>query len=191
MIALLFGYAFGSIPFGLIITKLAGEGDVRDIGSGNIGATNVLRTGKKSLAALTLVMDMVKGALPVIIAENYAPGLGIYGGMGAFLGHLYPIWLRFKGGKGVATLLGVVAALSWPFALIFAAVWLAGLAVFRFSSLSGILASAAMPISAIGFERMDLLPVTIGFLVFILWKHRPNLQRLFSGSEPKVGAKKD
>lgn len=184
------GYLLGSIPFGLILTRLAGAGDLRSIGSGNIGATNVLRTGRKGLAAATLLFDLGKGAAAVLIAEAIAPGAGPFAGLGAFLGHLYPIWLRFNGGKGVATLLGIVIALYWPMGLVFAAVWLIVAFASRYSSLGGILAAAAMPVAAWWFGQEQALWVCVVMLMFVLWKHRGNIQRLMAGTEPKIGASK-
>jgi glycerol-3-phosphate acyltransferase PlsY len=145
--ALIFGYLLGSIPFGLLLTRAAGLGDVRSIGSGNIGATNVLRTGNKKLAAATLLLDALKGTAAVLLANWYAPDLGLWAGFGAFLGHLFPVWLGFRGGKGVATYLGVLIALAWQVALIFAAVWLLVAIVFRYSSLAALCAAIAVPIA--------------------------------------------
>src|SRR6478752_9906360 len=145
LLALAIGYLLGSIPFGLIVTKLAGHGDLRDIGSGNIGATNVLRTGNKRLAALTLLLDLLKGTAAVLIGARFGPDAAILGGLGAFLGHLFPVWLGFRGGKGVATYIGVLLGLYWPFALAFCAIWLLVAFLTRYSSLSALVASAATP----------------------------------------------
>src|SRR5918995_6546945 len=147
VLALVFGYLLGSIPFGLLITRAAGLGDVRNIGSGNIGATNVLRTGNKGLAALTLVLDALKGTAAVLIAGIYGPELALVAGFGAFLGHLFPVWLGFKGGKGVATYLGVLAGLAWNVALVFAVLWLAVAFIMRYSSLAALVASLAVPLT--------------------------------------------
>jgi glycerol-3-phosphate acyltransferase PlsY len=184
---LLLGYFLGSIPFGIILTRMAGAGDLRSIGSGNIGATNVLRTGRKGLAAATLLFDLGKGAVAIAIAEAVAPGSGPIAGLGAFLGHLYPIWLKFNGGKGVATLLGIAIALYWPLGVVFAVAWLAVAFASRFSSLGGMVAAAAMPVAAWWFGMELALWVFIVTLGFLLWKHRGNIQRLMAGTEPKIG----
>jgi glycerol-3-phosphate acyltransferase PlsY len=184
---MLLGYLLGSIPFGIILTRMAGAGDLRSIGSGNIGATNVLRTGRKGLAAATLLFDLGKGAVAIAIAETVAPGSGPVAGLGAFLGHLYPIWLKFNGGKGVATLLGIAIALYWPLGVVFAVVWLAVAIVSRFSSLGGMVAAAAMPVAAWWFGMELALWVFVVTLGFVLWKHRGNIQRLMAGTEPKIG----
>ena len=189
--SLLLGYLLGAIPFGLVLTRLAGLGDVREIGSGNIGATNVLRTGRKGLAAATLLLDAAKGAGAVLLAGALWPGMGLEGmaAIGAFLGHLYPVWLRFRGGKGVATMIGVVAALSWQAGLVMAAVWLLALAVTRYSSVGGMAAAASAPVAAWFVGRVSLVMLFAGFALLVLWKHRANLGRLLQGTEPKVGRK--
>jgi len=191
--SLLLGYLLGSIPFGLILTRLAGLGDVRKIGSGNIGATNVLRTGHKGLAAATLVLDAAKGAAAILLAEWLWPDLGLGGiaAIAAFLGHLYPIWLGFEGGKGVATLIGLVAALLWPAALVVVAVWIAALLLTRYSSVGGMLGAISAPIAAYWLGRVDLAILFTGFALLVLWKHRANIARLRQGSEPKVGKAAD
>jgi glycerol-3-phosphate acyltransferase PlsY len=194
LLCLLLGYALGSIPFGLLLTRSAGLGDVRQIGSGNIGATNVLRTGRKGLAAATLVLDAAKGAAAVLLAAWIWPDQPAFPGIaaiGAFLGHLFPAWLGFKGGKGVATLLGLVAALHWQSALVAALAWLLAFALTRYSSLGGMVAALAAPVSAalIG-GRLDLAILFLGFALLVLWKHRANIGRLFAGTEPKVGRSK-
>ncbi len=182
------GYILGSIPFGLVLTALSGGGDLRSIGSGNIGATNVLRTGRKGLAAATLILDGAKGAAAVLIGERLLPGYGgILAGVLAFIGHCYPLWLRFRGGKGVATMLGVTLALSWPIGLVFAAVWLIILAVTRFSSVGGMSAAVSAPIAAVLMGQMDLLQPLAAMAAVLLWKHRPNIARLARGQEPRVG----
>ena len=188
--ALLLGYALGSIPFGLIVTRLAGRGDIREIGSGNIGATNVLRTGSKKLAALTLLLDAAKGSVAVVAAA-WAFGMPTiaYAATGALLGHLYPVWLRFKGGKGVATLLGILIPILPFAALIYALVWLGLLLVARISSLAGMIAAASAPITAYLVGRNDLFPMLLGFALLVIWKHRANIARLRSGTEPRVGQK--
>lgn len=193
LLSLALGYLLGSIPFGLLLTRFAGLGDVRNIGSGNIGATNVLRTGRKGLAAATLILDAAKGAAAVLIAQALWPTLGLGGlaAIGAFVGHLYPVWLRFKGGKGVATLIGIVAALAWPVALIIAAVWIGALLLTRYSSVGGMSAAIAAPVAAYALGRIDLVPLFAGFALLVLWKHRANIGRLLAGTEPKVGRKAD
>jgi glycerol-3-phosphate acyltransferase PlsY len=190
ILCLLLGYALGSIPFGLLLTRGAGLGDVRAIGSGNIGATNVLRTGRSELAATTLLLDVAKGAAAVLLAMLIWPALsqaGRLAAIGAFLGHLYPVWLGFKGGKGLATGLGIVAALHWPSALALGTVWLLMLIVTRYSSVSGMTAAVAAPLTAALFGRIDLAILFAGFALLVLWKHRANIARLFAGTEPKVG----
>ena len=189
LFALVFGYLLGSIPFGLILTRMAGLGDVRSIGSGNIGATNVLRTGNKKLAAATLVLDMLKGTVAVLIAGIASPEAAIIAGFGAFLGHIFPVWLKFKGGKGVATYLGVLLGLFWQGALIFAAVWLIVAYTSRYSSLAALFAAIIVPIALyiIGVHQIAALFLVLTIIVFI--KHRANIQRLVSGTEGKIGAK--
>ena len=189
VIALIFGYLLGSIPFGLLLTRAAGLGDVRSIGSGNIGATNVLRTGNKGLAAATLILDMLKGTVAVLIAAHYGPELGLWAGFGAFIGHLFPIWLSFKGGKGVATYLGVLIGLAWQAALVFAAVWLIIAVVFRYSSLAALTAAVVVPI-ALWFQASPQIAglfAVMSVIVFI--KHRANIARLMAGTEGRIGAK--
>jgi len=188
-LALAFGYALGSIPFGLIITRLAGEGDIRAIGSGNIGATNVLRTGRRDLAAATLVCDALKGTAAVLVAAHVGgPDPAVAAGLGAFLGHLFPVWLGFKGGKGVATFIGVLIAFAWPVALGFGAIWLAVAAVSRYSSLSALIASAATPLLLWGFGYPHEATL-FALLAALLWvMHRANIARLMAGTEGKIGA---
>jgi glycerol-3-phosphate acyltransferase PlsY len=188
-VALIFGYLLGSIPSGVIITRMAGLGDVRNIGSGNIGATNVLRTGRKGLAALTLLGDALKGAIAVLIAWRYAPDAALVAGLGAFLGHLFPVWLGFKGGKGVATYLGVLIALALPGALVFAIVWLAVAAITKYSSLAALVAAVAVPIALwlLGAPYIASLFALLTVVVFI--KHRPNISRLLAGQESRIGSK--
>jgi acyl phosphate:glycerol-3-phosphate acyltransferase len=189
-IALALGYIFGSIPFGLLLTRITGAGDLRSIGSGNIGATNVLRTGRKGLAAVTLLLDMLKGAAAVLIAEAIAPGTGAIAGVAAFVGHVFPIWLKFRGGKGVATMMGVVAALHWPAGLVYAAVWLGLLAAFRISSLAGIFAALSAPMAVGLIGQPALLAPTLAMALIVLWKHSDNIKRLRAGTEPRVGQSK-
>ena len=184
------GYLLGSIPFGLLLTRAAGLGDVRNIGSGNIGATNVLRTGNKGLAAATLRLDGLKGTAAVLIADHYFGQVpAMLAGLGAFLGHLYPVWLKFKGGKGVATYIGVLAGLVWQGAAVFAAVWLAVAAATRISSLSALIASVAAPVALALMGNVEVAALAALMTLTILWKHRANISRLLKGEEPKIGAK--
>ena len=187
------GYLLGSIPFGVILTRAAGAGDVRNIGSGNIGATNVLRTGRKDLAIATLLLDAGKGAAALLLARYFFPGVpavAAVAGGAAFLGHLFPVWLGFKGGKGVATTLGVCLALGWALGLAYAAVWLIVMAATRISSLGGMSAAVAAPIAAAATGRETLVPVLVGIALIVLYLHRENIARLRAGAEPKVGGKK-
>jgi glycerol-3-phosphate acyltransferase PlsY len=186
--SLLLGYLLGSIPFGVLLTRAGGAGDLRSIGSGNIGATNVLRTGRKGLAALTLLLDGLKGTAAVLIVRAIWPENQGLAAVGALLGHLYPVWLAFRGGKGVATLVGIMAALDWPSALVYAAVWIGLLGLLRFSSVAGMGAAASAPVAAALFGRFDLAILYLGFALLIVWKHRANLERLLAGTEPRVGA---
>jgi glycerol-3-phosphate acyltransferase PlsY len=191
LLSLLLGYLLGSIPFGVLLTRLAGAGDLRSIGSGNIGATNVLRTGRKGLAALTLILDGLKGTAAVLIAGALWPGHEALAAAGALFGHLYPVWLRFRGGKGVATMFGIMAALHWPSSLIYAAVWIGTLLIGRYSSVAGILAALSAPVAAALLVRFDLVLMYLAFGLLIAWKHRANIERLLNGTEPKVGRAKD
>ena len=190
LLAFAAGYLLGSIPFGLILTKLAGHGDLRDIGSGNIGATNVLRTGNKALAALTLLLDLFKGTAAVLIGSRLGQDAAILGGLGAFLGHLFPAWLGFRGGKGVATYIGVLLGLSWPGAIAFCAIWLLVALITRYSSLSALVASAAVPclLFFIGGTHIPVLFVI--FTVLLYWRHADNIGRLLRGEEERIGTKK-
>jgi glycerol-3-phosphate acyltransferase PlsY len=209
--AFVFGYLLGSIPFGLLLTKAAGLGDVRSIGSGNIGATNVLRTGNKKLAALTLLLDALKGTAAVLVAqwvfllllpgqpdpippagqgeENFNALPVLAAGLGAFLGHLFPVWLGFKGGKGVATYIGVLLGAAWKLALVFCAIWLIVAFTARYSSLSALVAAVVTPIAAwfMHSHALGLLAALMSLL--LLWKHRTNIARLIAGEEPRIGAK--
>jgi len=189
--ALLLGYVLGSIPFGVILTRLAGAGDLRSIGSGNIGATNVLRTGRKGLAAATLLLDLAKGAAAVWLAEWLFPGDGMIAAGAAFIGHCYPVWLRFKGGKGVATLMGIVLALHWPMGLVYAVVWLGLLGTLRISSVAGMAAAVSAPVSGALFGRFDLVMLLLALAAIVLWKHRDNIERLLDGTEPRIGGTRD
>ena len=189
-LAFALGYLLGSIPFGLIITRFAGTKDIRSIGSGNIGATNVLRTGRKDLAVATLVCDALKGTVAVLAAQRLAGGdAALAAGLGAFFGHLFPVWLGFKGGKGVATYIGLLIGLAWPCALIFVAIWLAVAALTRYSSLAALIASAVTPIAlwALHMPRTALLFLLLSLLLWFM--HRTNIGRLLKGSEGKIGAK--
>jgi glycerol-3-phosphate acyltransferase PlsY len=191
---LVFAYLLGSIPFGVILTRLAGAGDLRQIGSGNIGATNVLRTGRKGLAAATLLLDLGKGYAAVALAGllgGDAAGLPALAALTVFIGHCYPVWLGFNGGKGVATLMGVVLALHWQSALVYAVLWLGLLAVLRVSSLAGMTAAASAPVSAALFGRFDLVLLLLALALIVLWKHRANIDRLLAGTEPRIGSKKE
>lgn len=188
--ALVFGYLLGSIPFGLLITRAAGLGDVRNIGSGNIGATNVLRTGNKGLAALTLFLDGAKGAAAVLVASRFGPDMAVIAAAMAVIGHVFPVWLRFKGGKGVATALGVLLGLAWPVGLAACGTWLVTAAIFRYSSLAALVAVAAAPVYAwfLADPQRGELAVFIAALVWL--RHHQNIRRLLKGEEPKIGAAK-
>ena len=216
LLALAAGYVLGSIPFGLLLTRAAGLGDIRSIGSGNIGATNVLRTGNKGLAAATLLLDGLKGTVAVhagalvgalmfvaVAAGQAGGGAGqpaavpaqnilaysTAGGFGAFLGHLYPVWLGFKGGKGVATYIGVLVGLAWPGAVVFCAMWLLGAAVTRYSSLSALLASVVAPVAVWGMGQPEIAVLLAPLSALLIYKHRSNIERLAAGQEPKIGAR--
>jgi glycerol-3-phosphate acyltransferase PlsY len=185
--ALALGYLLGSIPFGLVLTRLSGRGDVREIGSGNIGATNVLRTGSKALAALTLILDCLKATAAVLLARRlFGDQAGAVAAAGALIGHLYPIWLKFRGGKGVATLLGILIPLLWQAAVVYAVIWVFLLLTFRISSIAGMSAALSAPLSAAVFH-LSLLPMLLGFALLVLWKHRENILRLSRGTEPRIG----
>jgi acyl phosphate:glycerol-3-phosphate acyltransferase len=189
-LALLLGYLLGSIPFGLVLTKLAGTEDLRSIGSGNIGATNVLRTGRKGLAAATLILDALKGTAAVIIAGYFAgPDAAMLAGLGAFLGHLFPVWLKFKGGKGVAVYIGILIGLIWPAAVAFCAIWLITAVVSRYSSLSALLASLITPILLWWFGHLSLAALFALLTVLLFYMHRANISRLMAGTEGKIGQK--
>ena len=188
--AFVFGYLCGSIPFGILLTRLAGGPDLRTVGSGNIGATNVLRTGRRGLAAATLIGDMLKGTIAVVLTRHLlGHDFALVAAVGAFLGHLFPVWLRFRGGKGVATYIGVVLGIAWPAAIVFCAVWLAIAAVSRYSSLAALIASAVTPVFL--WWRGDTTEALVFFLLSaVLWiMHRGNIGRLLSGTEGKIGAR--
>ncbi len=187
---LLLGYLLGSIPFGLLLTKASGGGDIRNIGSGNIGATNVLRTGRKGLAALTLLLDLLKGFFAVFIATHYLPGGAAFAAAGAFFGHLYPVWLGFKGGKGVATYAGIMFGLFWQGGVVYAIAWIGTLLIFRISSLAGLLAALCAPIAAAYFGRFDLVALLVACTLIVFVKHRTNIENLMDGTEPRIGKSK-
>ena len=187
--ALVLGYAMGSVPFGLILTRLTGAGDLRSIGSGSIGATNVLRTGRKGLAAATLLLDAGKGFLAVWIAARWLPEFAGYAAVGAILGHCFPVWLKFNGGKGFATAAGVCLALGWQVLLVGAVIWAAVLAATKISSVSSMTAVLAAPIGAWLLGMQALVPVLLVIALIVIIQHRSNISRLLAGTEPKVGAK--
>ncbi len=194
LVALAAGYLLGSIPFGLIITRLAGTQDIRAIGSGSIGATNVLRTGRKGLAALTVIANILKGTAAVLLAswwcgQDFGHECGLIAGLGAFLGHLFPVWLKFKGGKGIATGLGILLAVSWQTAIAIMVIWIAVAAASRYSSLASLIACAAAPVISwfIGTPSQALLFLVLGVLAFVM--HRGNIARLMNGTEGRIGQK--
>jgi glycerol-3-phosphate acyltransferase PlsY len=195
--ALIFGYLLGSIPFGLLLTKLSGQGDIRSVGSGNIGATNVLRTGSKKLAAATLLGDLLKGTIAVVLTARFGPDPAIMAGLGAFLGHCFPIWLKFKGGKGVATYIGVLLGFSLVAMVIFGLVWLISAFISKYSSLAALIASFCMPVVFYLFGKSFLetyshiqLAELFLVLTILLWiRHRENIARLIGGNESKIGKK--
>lgn len=189
ILALVAGYLLGSIPFGLLLTRLSGKGDIREIGSGNIGATNVLRTGSKWLAAATLLLDAAKGAAAVLLAQQLWPDAVNFAAAGALVGHLYPAWLRFKGGKGVATMLGILVPLFWQAALVYVVIWVGLLLILRISSVAGMTAAASAPVTAAVLNEQPLFPMLLGFALLVIWKHRENVRRLARGEEPRVGQK--
>ena len=186
--ALLLGYLLGSVPWGLLLTRAAGHGDIRAIGSGNIGATNVLRTGSKGLAAATLALDALKGAAALLIANAvWGESAGLVAGFGAMLGHAFPVWLGFRGGKGVATGAGVLLAAAWWMGLTAALVWLATAALTRMSSAGSLAACAAAPLVALGAGRTDLALFAAGIAALVVIRHRGNIARLIAGNEPRIG----
>jgi len=189
--ALFVGYFLGSIPFGLIFTRLAGLGDIRDIGSGNIGATNALRTGNKWVAGATFLGDMGKGALAVILARHFGPDLAIIAAFGALVGHLFPVWLKFKGGKGISTYIGILLALAWPVGLLFCATWLTVAVIFRMSSLSALIASLLSPVYFVWVDQWQMVELSFVLVLLVFYAHRDNIQRLLAGTEPRIGQKED
>ncbi len=189
LLAILGGYLSGSIPFGLVFGRLFGLGDIRKIGSGNIGATNALRTGNKPMAALTLLGDVLKGTIPILIAWNWGPVAACLAGLGAFLGHLFPVWLGFKGGKGVATYLGILLGLAPIGALVFAVLWLGTAFLFRFSSLAALVATVGVPIAYALWPFPEAAILTAILSVLVWWKHAANIRRLLAGTEGRIGAK--
>lgn len=187
--ALIFGYFIGSIPFGIIVTRLFRLGDIRAIGSGNVGATNVLRTGNKLAAGLTLLGDGLKGTVAVLLAALWGPDTAVFAALGAFLGHCFPLWLKFRGGKGVATYFGILLALHWPTMILAALIWLASAAIFRYSSLSALIASAATPLMLYAWGHVQFAELLL-LLTILLWvRHGSNLRRLISGTEGRIDAK--
>jgi glycerol-3-phosphate acyltransferase PlsY len=187
--ALIFGYLMGSVPYGLVLTRLAGLGDIRDIGSGNIGATNVLRTGRKGLALATFLGDALKGTVAILVTASILPEAAALAGLGAFIGHLFPVWLRFKGGKGIATYIGILLGLAWPAALTFCLVWMAVAFTLRISSLSALVAAVVVPVAAIAglFGPTEHAPVFVLLSVLAFLTHRGNIARLIAGTEPRIG----
>jgi glycerol-3-phosphate acyltransferase PlsY len=187
LIALVGGYLIGSVPFGLLLTKAAGLGDIRQVGSGNIGATNVLRTGRKGLAAATLILDGLKGAVAVLLARQFLGDQDLVVGTAAVLGHLFPVWLGFRGGKGVATGLGVLLAASWPVGLACCAIWLVAAKVLKMSSAAALTAFAAAPFFALVLSSADHALMALLIAVLVFWRHESNIRRLLAGTEPRIG----
>jgi len=189
-VAFLIGYLLGSIPFGLVLTRLAGTQDLRSIGSGNIGATNVLRTGRKGLAAATLLLDMLKGTAAVVISGYFGgPDAAMLAGLGAFLGHIFPVWLKFKGGKGVAVYIGILLGLFWPAAIAFCVIWLAVAFASRYSSLSALVASLVTPLLLWWFGHLVLAALFAVLTLLLFYMHRENIKRLMAGTEGRIGQK--
>jgi acyl phosphate:glycerol-3-phosphate acyltransferase len=190
VVAFAVGYLLGSIPFGLVLTKLAGTEDLRSIGSGSIGATNVLRTGRKGLAAATMICDALKGTVAVVISGYFGgPDAAMLAALGAFLGHLFPVWLKFRGGKGVATYIGVLIGLFWPAAVVFCVMWLATAFTTRYSSLSGLVAAFITPLFLWWFGQPVLASLSVVLTLLLFYKHRENIKRLQAGTEGKIGEK--
>jgi glycerol-3-phosphate acyltransferase PlsY len=189
-LAFLLAYLIGSVPFGLLVTRLAGAGDIRSIGSGNIGATNVLRTGRKGLAAATLLLDGGKGTVAVLLAQQFGPDIAVVAALGAVIGHLFPVWLRFRGGKGVATTFGVWLALAWPVGLLAIVTWLATAALFRFSSLAALVAVAAAPAYAYLLADPQRMQAGIVLALLVILRHHANIRRLLRGEESRIALRK-
>ena len=189
LIALVGGYLIGSVPFGLLLTKAAGLGDIRQVGSGNIGATNVLRTGRKGLAAATLILDGLKGAVAVLLARQFLGDQDVVVGTAAVLGHLFPVWLGFRGGKGVATGLGVLLAAAWPVGLACCALWLVAAKLLKMSSAAALTAFAAAPLFALVLSSADHALMALLIAVLVFWRHEANIRRLMAGTEPRIGQK--
>jgi acyl phosphate:glycerol-3-phosphate acyltransferase len=190
VVAFLLGYLLGSIPFGLVLTRLAGTEDLRSIGSGSIGATNVLRTGRKGIAAATLIGDALKGTVAVVICGYYGgPNAAMLAAFGAFLGHLYPVWLKFRGGKGVATYIGVLIGLFWPAAIVFCVMWLATATTTRYSSLSALIAAFVTPLFLWWFGQPMLASLLVVMTLLLFYAHRENIKRLQTGTEGRIGQK--
>jgi glycerol-3-phosphate acyltransferase PlsY len=187
LIALVGGYLIGSVPFGLLLTKAAGLGDIRQVGSGNIGATNVLRTGRKGLAAATLILDGLKGAVAVLVARQFLGDQDVVVGTAAVLGHLFPVWLGFRGGKGVATGLGVLLAAAWPVGLACCALWLVAAKLLKMSSAAALTAFAAAPLFALVLSSADHALMALLIAVLVFWRHEENIRRLVAGTEPRIG----
>ena len=185
------GYSIGSVPFGLLFTKMSGLGDIREVGSGNIGATNVLRTGKKGIAAATLFADIIKGVFAALLGTQFGPDIAVVAALGAFLGHLFPVWLKFQGGKGVATAIGIILALSWQTGLAAIGVWLLAAALFRYSSLAALLGAIAAPIAAWWLTTPQLVEFFAVVTILIWIRHYANIKRLLKGDEAKIGSKSD
>jgi glycerol-3-phosphate acyltransferase PlsY len=184
--AFLGGYSIGSVPFGLLFTKMSGLGDIRDIGSGNIGATNVLRTGKKGIAAATLFADIIKGAFAALIGSMFGPDIAVVAALGAFLGHLFPVWLKFQGGKGVATAIGIIFALSWQVGFVTIGIWLLAALLFRYSSLAALLGAIAAPVAAWWLATPQLVEFFAVITVLVWIRHHANIKRLLNGDESKI-----
>jgi acyl phosphate:glycerol-3-phosphate acyltransferase len=185
------GYSIGSVPFGLLFTKMSGLGDIREIGSGNIGATNVLRTGKKGIAAATLSGDIIKGVVAALIGTQFGPDIAVVAALGAFLGHLFPIWLKFQGGKGVATAIGIIIALSWQTGFIAIGIWVLAAVLFRYSSLAALFGAVAAPIAAWWLATPQLVEFFAVIAILIWIRHHANIKRLIKGDETKIGSKSD
>ncbi len=189
--ALIVSYLLGSIPFGLILTRMAGLGDIRDIGSGNIGATNALRTGNRWVAIGTLLGDAGKGAVAVLLARQFGPDTAVIAAFGALVGHLFPVWLRFKGGKGISTYIGILLALSWPVGLLFCATWAVVALIFRMSSLSALVASLLSPVYFVWVDQWQMVELSVVLVILVFFAHRANIARLLAGTEPRIGNKSD